>query len=472
MKKIILTLFIGTLSVCGFSQNTLQVEFKDCGHQHFKLLAYNGFETYVIDSTLATINGNFEMSYEKEDYGMAYLISENQKTFMVVLNEDDALELKGESLANPGSIDILQGEENQIFEQYSKEYPRREQVLSAWDYLEKIYTKDSLFSVYEIPKQAIADEKKRIKAEDSLFLVNLPPNSYMSWYLPIRKLISSTPTIAQYRTEEIPAAIATYRSIDYTDPRVYKSGLLADMIDSHFWLIENSGLSLDSVYIEMNNSIDQILDNLSNDEKKFNEITQYLFHLLEKRSLYPSSEYLALKVLSQNACSLNDDLAKQLELYRAMKIGNIAPNIEFNGDVIRKAHLIDSIKSLKDIHAKYKLIIFGASWCPQCAKELSQLIPIYNKWKANDVEVLFVSLDTEENLFRNLASLLPFTSVCDYKKWETQAAQDYYVFASPSLFLLDENNKILLRPSSVKQMDAWVDYYLIKGNKINLTPKM
>jgi hypothetical protein len=30
--------------------------------------------------------------------------------------------------------------------------------------------------------------------------------------------------------------------------------------------------------------------------------------------------------------------------------------------------------------------------------------------------------------------------------------------------LLDEQRKILLRPNSVKQMDAWVDWYLVQGN--------
>jgi len=100
--------------------------------------------------------------------------------------------------------------------------------------------------------------------------------------------------IAQYRTEEIPAAIATFRKMNYTDPRLYKSGLLKDVIESHFWLIENSGRSLDAVYIEMKVSIDSMTENLASDEKKLNEVTGDLFKYLEKRSLFPASEYLAL----------------------------------------------------------------------------------------------------------------------------------------------------------------------------------
>jgi hypothetical protein len=120
--------------------------------------------------------------------------------------------------------------------------------------------------------------------------------------------------------------------MDYTDPRLYKSGLLQDVIESHFWLIENSGRSLDSVFIEMNISIDHLIDNIATDEKKFNEITGYLFKLLERRSLFGSSEYLALKVLNEVSCTIDKDLAAQLESYRAMKPGNIGsrslPSVE------------------------------------------------------------------------------------------------------------------------------------------------
>tara|TARA_B110000091_G_C13787117_1_gene463839 strand:+ start:1339 stop:1731 length:393 start_codon:yes stop_codon:yes gene_type:complete len=45
-------------------------------------------------------------------------------------------------------------------------------------------------------------------------------------------------------------------------------------------------------------------------------------------------------------------------------------------------------------------------------------------------------------------------------------AKEYYVSGTPTMFLLDNNRKILLRPNSVKQMDAWVDLYLVKGNPL------
>jgi len=465
MRKIAINIFLILLSGLSFTQNSIKAEFSGLANQQIRLSGYSGFETYMIDSVQADKNGHFQLSFDKDDVGIAYLQSEQNKSLVVILEEAEDLKLKGETLEFTESIQIVHGKQNQLFEQYAKEHPKREQTLSAWEYLEKIYQKDSLFIGVEEAKQGIQKEKKRIKAADSLFLAHLPKDSFVAFYLPLRKLVSSVSTIAQYRTEEIPATIAAFRKIDYTNTRLYKSGLLANVLESHFWLMENSGRSLDSVYLEMNTSIDQIVENLADSEEQLNEISQYLFQLLEKRSLYPASEYLALKLLTQNSCTLNDDLARQLESYRAMKIGNTAPEIEFNGNAVLNGTKIEHLKFLSEIESSYKVVIFGAGWCQACVQELYQLIPLYEKWKTNKVEVVFISMDTEETIYEEWSQLLPFYSYCDFQKWDSQAVQDYYVFASPTLFLLDQDQKIILRPQSVTQIDAWVDFYLVEGNE-------
>jgi thiol-disulfide isomerase/thioredoxin len=250
--------------------------------------------------------------------------------------------------------------------------------------------------------------------------------------------------------------------MDYTDTKLYKSGLLSDVIDSHFWLIENSGRSLDSVYIEMNISIDYMIENLLADEKKLNEITEYLFKFLESRSLLGSSEYLAIKLLNEQSCTINNDFASQLESYRAMKVGNTAPDFLFSGDLLNPNN--KQLTKLSDIKSKYIVVVFGASWCPACSTELLQIANVYSKWKSHDVEVVFVSLDEKAVNFKNFAKDFPFISICDYKKWDTKTVKDYHVFATPTIYLLDKNLEIILRPNSVRQMDAWVDWYLVEGN--------
>ena len=458
-KDVFMLLLLSILWLNIFGQHTITGNFPPIKGQQVRLVGFEGFKIYTIDSTKVSEQGVFKLNYSDKDRGMGYLTtSDNNPYFVVLANEN--IQLKGEVLSVPESVVTVSGKENKLFVQYAVEHPKREQSLSSWVYLQKIYQADSLFKNQKHPQQAIETEMQRIKQEDLNFLRNLDINTYIRWYLPIRKLISSVSTVAQYRTKEIPATIDSFRKLDYTDVRLYKSGLYKDVIDSHYWLLENMGQPLDTVFKEMNISIDFMMKNLSKSEKKFNEINKYLFNLLEQRSLFQSSEYLAIKVLTQNRCTVNDDLAKQLESYRAMKIGNIAPNIVFSGDVLQSDQVINTPNRLSDIRASYKVVVFGASWCPKCTEELSQLPPLYEKWKSKGIEVVFISLDTDKAVFNSFSSTFPFMSMCDYQKWETKAVNDYYVFATPTMFLLDKNQKIILRPNSVKQIDAWVDYYI------------
>jgi len=466
MKNNLFILLAFLFCITNLFAQSITGNFKSLANQEITLQGFNGLQNYPIAKTKIDEKGNFKLTYSTADYGMGYLISTDQKIFLLVLSGED-IELIGETINDPKSITFTKGQENQWFEQYANEHPKREQALSAWEYLDKIYTQEALFAGQKAPNKAIQQERKRINDEDAAFLNSLPKESYCRWFLPTRKLVSSVSVVAQHRTQEIPATIAVFRALDYTDKRLYKSGLFKDAIESHFWLLENSGKSLDSVFIEMQKSIDAIMVGLVKDEKRLNEVSDNLFNLLEQHSLFNASEYLAIKLLTQNSCVINEGLSKQLESYRKLKVGNIAPDILFTGEVVKNGLPTNIPSQLADIKSAYTLVLFGASWCPNCVESINQLLPLYDKWKSKGLEIVFVSLDTDKESYQKYTKKLPFISSCDYKKWDTKAAQDYAVFATPTFFLLDNNRKIVLRPGSVNQLDAWVDLNLVKGNNTN-----
>ena len=465
MTRKLISLIVGITFCLGLYSQTIIGNLSLLTNQSISLEGFNGLESYPISNVIIDDKGNFQLIYSKADYGVGYLMSSDKKPLFVLLSGEN-IELAGAALSYAESIKITKGKENQWFEQYAKEHPKRDQALSAWLYLEKMYTTDSLFALQQTPRKAIAQEKQRIKAEDSTFLAGLPKNSYVRWFLPTRKLVSGVSTIAQYRPNEIPETIQAFQKMDYTDSRLYKSGLFKDAIESHFWLLENSGRSLDSVFIEMKVSIDAMMENLIKEEKILNEVTDFLFDLLERHSLFQASEYLALKVLNEVSCTIDNDLAKQLETYRAMKKGNTAPEILFEGDNNTPGYGANTIpKKLSDIKSSYTVVVFGASWCPKCTEELPKIVNLYQKWKAQGVDVVFVSLDEDKIAYKDFVKNFPFISTCDYQKWNSKIVKDYYVFGTPTMYLLDNNREILLRPNSVNQMDSWVDWYLIEGNK-------
>jgi peroxiredoxin len=248
-----------------------------------------------------------------------------------------------------------------------------------------------------------------------------------------------------------------FGNIDYENPELYTSGILFELIERQFWLIQTSGLDEATKFKEMTKSVDIILDSVQKDEKLYNHLTKYLFQYFEKYSLFPASEYIALKALNQKDVALTSSLTHKLESYRLLSVGNRAPDFELIGDVFKNGKIVKNKTRLTDIKAKYKLVIFGASWCEQCKFEMNQLLPRYEELKSKGVKVVFISLDTDKKEFEKFTAQFPFLSSCDYKKWDTQVAKDYYISSSPTFFLLDKNNTILARPVSVQHIQTFLD---------------
>lgn len=458
----VLLFIVFVLTAAFGSAQTVSGKLSLLADQVIRLEAFDGFQTKPVASGEIGADGRFSLNYSPNEYGVGYLVSADDKPFIVILSGEE-IKIVGEALSMPETIRVIRGQENMWFEQYAREQPRREQVLSAWSYLEGMYENDSLFAVQNTPRAAIRAEKKRIYEEENAFLSILPAGSYAKWFLPTRKLVSSVSAVAQYRPEEIPETVAAFRELDHADPRLFRSGLLRDAIEGHFWLIENSGQSLDSVEVMMQESVDVLVDQLIGHDDVLNEISNYLFDLLERHSLYGASEHLALRLLNETGCTLETDLERQLETYRAMRVGNTAADIVFDGERRMKTSQSDVLPAkLSDLTSDYTLVVFAASWCPTCNEELPQLIQHYPKWRKAGVDVVLISLDDNKSDFDAFAASTPFLSFCDFRKWQGKAVYDYYVFGTPTLFLLDAQRTIVLRPNSVKHADAWVEWNLLR----------
>ena len=436
---------------------TITGELKDMAGQEIRLELFEGAKNRMIAHDTILSDGTFSLNYQLQDVGIGYLIAGQSKPFTVVLSGENIV-VSGSFHNGQAFLNVLSGKDNLLLAQYAKEQPVREQALAAWYYLQNAYDDHGILSAHRTPKHAIQREILRLKQEESTFMANLPKKSPLRYYLPLRKMIGSVSALAQYRTDEIPAAITAFRRLDHGSDELYRSGLLNQLIESHFWLLENMGKVLDTVHIEMQRSIDSMLMRLVKHDQRMNELTQYLLDLLERQSLFPPAEYLSLKVLNETGCTIQQDLARQMESYRSMKKGMIAPDISFDGYLFAPAY-VGAVppKKLSAIRSDYYLIVFAAGWCPTCVTEIPKIAARYQQWKSTGMEVILVSLDENLDSFSKFAGGLPFISVCDFGKWTSKTVSDYFVYGTPTMFLLNARREILLRPTSVGQIDAWVD---------------
>jgi thiol-disulfide isomerase/thioredoxin len=104
-------------------------------------------------------------------------------------------------------------------------------------------------------------------------------------------------------------------------------------------------------------------------------------------------------------------------------------------------------KKISEVSGKYKAVVFGASWCVACSKEMPQFKEYAELFKTTyDAEIVFVSIDTDKEKYDAYIKDLPFINTCDYKGWGSFNVKNYYVFATPRIYVLDTENKIVVKP--------------------------
>lgn len=142
-------------------------------------------------------------------------------------------------------------------------------------------------------------------------------------------------------------------------------------------------------------------------------------------------------------CTINDRLSATLKSNNNTTIGAKMLNTVFLNPIHTKA------KSLYDIKADKKIVVFWSSTCSHCESELPKLLEKYDKLKAQNIQVVGFSLDANLDEYRNKATLYPWVSDSEGRGWYSSYGDIYNISATPTYFILDSNNKIISKPNHV-----------------------
>ena len=96
--------------------------------------------------------------------------------------------------------------------------------------------------------------------------------------------------------------------------------------------------------------------------------------------------------------------------------------------------------------AKITILDFWASWCPDCRKANPELVALYNKYKDKGLDIISVSLDTDEAAWKKAIAddnLSWPNHVSDLKGWNNEVAGMYMIAYIPQSIIIDENGIIL-----------------------------
>lgn len=447
MKKLA-TVFILFLVLQQAVSQTVTGTLKAHAGQDITLTGYNYYKSNQLAKTTLDSLGIFRLSYPKTYAGMATLKTQDKSSLILILS-GKALVLEGTHLKETDSLRFNNSAENSSFLEIAKNTSLNNSTYGAWRYLAKRYKapyfkKNSPETILNIAK-----EIQGVEDRNAAGLQNLPKDSYVKWYAPLRSLLSGMPQTMRNYTERLPKDIAQFRAIDFTNENFKTSGLFKELIEGHYFLLENMGQPLDSVYAQMNVSTDYLINNIKNNTALLNTLSTNLLQLFEKRSLIKVAAHLSETLLNLKdcTCSLEEKLRNNIQKYGVLKVGNIAPDIQ-----------LSVTKKLSDLQTPV-LVVFGASHCPACKKEAFELLRYYDAWQVKkQLAVVYISLDTDKAMYEKAYKDVPWQMVCDFKGWETQAAKDYYVNATPTYILLDKNRKIIEHIRSIARVESMVNY--------------
>lgn len=103
--------------------------------------------------------------------------------------------------------------------------------------------------------------------------------------------------------------------------------------------------------------------------------------------------------------------------------------------------------SLNQYKGRYVLLDFWASWCPDCRKDIPNVVRMYRKFHPQGVDFIGISMDTNAEAWKKAIAQygLTYPQVSELVKFhDTKIAALYGVKWIPSMVLIDPQGKVLL----------------------------
>lgn len=138
------------------------------------------------------------------------------------------------------------------------------------------------------------------------------------------------------------------------------------------------------------------------------------------------------------AIKLTQKLKEKLQLLEKTSVGGTISGIEMPSTS-------NEIIALNNIHAKYTLIDFWASWCPPCRTESKLLNNLYKTYQAKGFEIYGISLDSKRENWLNAIEKDKriWANVSTVEGFKTPVSLEYGITSLPTNFLIDASGKII-----------------------------
>lgn len=425
-------------------------------------LAYHlGDKQYINDTIKLDKNGHGNLhGSEMLPQGIYMIVLPGRKYFEILMGSDQIYSVSCDYTDYFNTLSFSGSAENAAFVDYQKKWIALQQKAGA--ITKRIQNNrqnnDSLKILGPLQK-AQEDNmrlflKSEIKANEGSLLATL-----LKALLPVE--IPDFPVPVGYKNPDSIQWVRNYNynkehffdNIDFNDERLLRTPILYARLNSFFSMPE----APDSV----NKAIDHLLRKCSGNYKIYQYIAVYLFnHFRESEIMGYDAVMVKLAddiYLSGKADwvtkEFKSDLKKQIDLIRPNLIGKKAENI-----------VMDSYKgifvSLYDVEKEFTILYFWEPDCGHCKEATPKLKKYYETPKNYTVEVFAVCTTSEKEKWTKYIEDNKLTWI---NGWDPQRAShfDYYynVQSTPTVYILDQNKKIIAKKLAVEEIGPFIDNY-------------
>ncbi|MBO6200919.1 MAG: redoxin domain-containing protein [Chryseobacterium sp.] len=416
MKKILLASSI-LLSAYSFAQFNVKVEIPSyLSDSEIYLYGFNGSKE-ILYSKAKVSNNVASFKIDKQYVGMmrAFFKKANSSVNMVSENKDINFRIDLDSKNKISNV-TFQDQTNQLFSSEVENQKKQELILPAL-----IQIKD----YYKPSDQFYSSLDKEISTLSNKDVSAYTDHPFLDFYNKNQKY-----SVQEKAVELKPEDFINFysRSGEYLETStILKPSLI------NFLNVSKSNVE---------GNVDKLLEAVNLETPRGQTIMSELIEIFNTYGM----DKLKDKYLSQAnnlKCTINDRLASTIQSNKNTEIGAKMPNNNFVNAIHTKA------KSLYDIKASKKIVVFWSSTCSHCEAELPKLLEKYDKLKAQNIEIIGFSLDSNLDEFKNKANIYPWVNDSEGKGWYSSYGDTYNIVATPTYFVLDADNKIISKPNHV-----------------------
>jgi len=421
------------------------------------LMQFKGDQQIITDSA-SSLEGVFEFQLSEKtkpgvyrvllgNKGSSNFFDEDPRFFDFIFNLENVI--VSTSFKDPlNDMNIRQSAENSIYYRYLKANENCQEKLNRLAPLFAVYNpKDSFYP-------SLREEFESLQNDFNKFALSLSEELSESLASSII-LASMVPVVVSPENSADIKSFVRDHYFDlksFNDERLLNSQVISKTILDYLGLFRDDALDQSQQEDQFIAGVDKVMEAVSGNPVIYDYVLNFLVNGFQRFQMEKVLVYIAENFI-EGGCETDSKklLQKRLEGYEKMSPGKKAPDIlmlDQNGRQVR----------LYDLDCDYTLVVFWASWCPHCSVFLKQLSNWYPE-KQIDLNVFAVSIDSSRFAWeeRVMMDNFPWINTFSGAGWDGKAPKDYNVYATPTLFLLDREHKIIGKPLTFREFKKLAD---------------